>query len=540
MKKHASKLDDFTFDLHYLCAEFLTNCCMKKLVLTCAALACMALTPVTAQDVATKKIIEIGQTDNQVMHQLDILTNRFGGRLIGSDAYENAAEWMLREFKRWGIEAHLEEAGEVPVGFNRGPWFGRMLGENGMTLHFATPSYTSGTKGVQKGHVVMEPRSDEEFKRIKTTLKGAWVLISGKNTGWPIDRSAAGDSIRAEIKKENAEIAKKNQELRRRNYMNGEKNEMLPYKEFPGLYYKEMVEAGALGFIQSAPVPIRALYDRKMMNDPKTNFDNLPEVPDIKLDEHQFDIIKQMVAERRTFELEFDIRNHFKLGPIKYHNVVATIKGSKYPDECVIVSGHLDAYDVATGGIDCGTGIGPMMEAARMIALSGAKPKRSIIFIGFAGEEFGLLGAQAWVKAHKDKLPKIANMFNRDGGPEPPVGISVPQAMYDDFVKITAPIKLIRPDYPFEVKVAEPREKPTKMGGTDASVFAMQGVPTIGFTTEDFKGYNFEYQEIWHTERDLYTKNVPEYQEQTATATAIIALGVANLEKQLSREGLYK
>ena len=513
---------------------------MKKLVLTCAALACMALAPVTAQDAATKKIIEIGQTDNQVMHQLDILTNRFGGRLIGSDAYENAAEWMLREFKRWGIEAYLEEAGEVPVGFNRGPWFVRMLGENGMTLHFATPSYTSGTKGVQKGHVVMEPRSDEEFKRIKTTLKGAWVLISGKNTGWPIDRSAAGDSIRAEIKKENAEIAKKNQELRRRNYMNGEKNEMLPYKEFPGLYYKEMVEAGALGFIQSAPVPIRALYDRKMMNDPKTNFDNLPEVPDIKLDEHQFDIIKQMVAERRTFELEFDIRNHFKLGPIKYHNVVATIKGSKYPDECVIVSGHLDAYDVATGGIDCGTGIGPMMEAARMIAMSGAKPKRSIIFIGFAGEEFGLLGAQAWVKAHKDKLPKIANMFNRDSGPEPPVGISVPQAMYDDFVKITAPIKLIRPDYPFEVKVAEPRQKPTKMGGTDASVFAMEGVPTIGFTTEDFKGYNFDYQEIWHTERDLYTKNVPEYQEHTATATAIIALGVANLEKQLSREGLYK
>ena len=540
MKKHASKLNDFAFDLHYLCAEFLTICCMKKLVLTCAALACMALAPVTAQDAATKKIIEIGQTDNQVMHQLDILTNRFGGRLIGSDAYENAAEWMLREFKRWGIEAHLEEAGEVPVGFNRGPWFGRMLGENGMTLHFATPSYTSGTKGVQKGHVVMEPRSDEEFKRIKTTLKGAWVLISGKNTGWPIDRSAAGDSIREEIKKENAEIAKKNMEMRRRNYMNGEKNEMLPYKEFPGLYYKEMVEAGALGFIQSSAVPIRALYDRKMMNDPKTNFDNLPEVPDIKLDEHQFDIIKQMVAERRTFELEFDIRNHFKLGPIKYHNVVATIKGSKYPDECVIVSGHLDAYDVATGGIDCGTGIGPMMEAARMIAMSGAKPKRSIIFIGFAGEEFGLLGAQAWVKAHKDKLPKIANMFNRDGGPEPPVGISVPQAMYDDFVKITAPIKLIRPDYPFEVKVAEPREKPTKMGGTDASVFAMQGVPTIGFTTEDFKGYNFEYQEIWHTERDLYTKNVPEYQEQTATATAIIALGVANLEKQLSREGLYK
>lgn len=45
----------------------------------------------------------MGQNDNQVMHQLDILTNRFGGRLIGSDAYENAAEWMVREFKSWGL-----------------------------------------------------------------------------------------------------------------------------------------------------------------------------------------------------------------------------------------------------------------------------------------------------------------------------------------------------------------------------------------------------------------------------------------------------
>lgn len=48
-------------------------------------------------------------------------------------------------------------------------------------------------------------------------------------------------------------------------------------------------------------------------------------------------------------------------------------------------------------------------------------------------------------------------MFNRDGGSEPPVGIYVPQAMYDDFVKICAPIKQIRPDYPFEIKLREPR-----------------------------------------------------------------------------------
>ena len=512
---------------------------MKNICLAGLMLACMATSSLFAQESVVNKIIEMGQNDNQVMHHLDILTNRFGGRPIGSDAYNNAGEWMLREYRKWGLEARAEEAGELQVGFNRGPWFRKLIShDKGMVLHFATPSYTSGTKGVQRGHVVMEPRTEAEFNRMKHRLKGAWVLISGTNKGWPIDRSAKGDSIREAVKKENQEIVKKNAELRRRNWENGEKNEMIPLREFPALFYHEMEDAGVLGFIQSSRVPIRVLYDRKMLD--TMTFDNAPELPDIKLDEHQYEIIAQMVKERREdFLLEFDIRNHFKLGPVKHHNIVAEIKGSKYPDEYVIVSGHLDAYDVATGGIDCGTGIGPMMEAARMLALSGAKPKRTILFIAFSGEEFGWVGSKAYVKAHADQLPKISNMFNRDGGPEPPVGIRVSQAMYDDFVKIAKDIKRIRPDYPFEVFVASPRPRPTEPGNVDSETFAVEGVPTYGFIEEDIEGYDFDYDEIWHTERDLYTKNIPDYQKHTATVTAIMALGVANLDKQLPREGVY-
>ena len=340
---------------------------MKKLLVCCTAFLSLWIQPFFAQKAVVERIIEIGHQDNQATHQLDILTNRFGGRPIGSDAYENAAEWMIHEYKKWGLDAQLEEAGELSVGFNRGPWFGKLLShDHGMTLHFATPSYTSGTKGVQRGHVLMEPRTDQEFERIKLKLKGAWVLISGTNNGWPIDRTAQADSIRQAIKQENKEIDQKNAELRKRNWEKGENNKMIPYKEFPALYYHEMVEAGALGFIQSSEVPIRALYDRKMID--SMTFDNLPEVPDIKLDRHQFDIIAQMVKERREdFLLEFDIRNHFKLGPIKYHNVVASIRGSKYPDEQVIVCGHLDAFDTGTGGIDCGTGIARYMDGQPLV-----------------------------------------------------------------------------------------------------------------------------------------------------------------------------
>lgn len=516
---------------------------MKKLHLV-LAMCILALATVSgtafAQKKAVDRIIEEGTTNNQTMHYLDILCNRFGGRLAGSDAYEDAAEWMLREFEKMGIEAHLEEASTVPVGFNRGPWFGRLLGgDSPMDLHFVTPSYTSGTHGIERGPALIEPKTRREFDAMKHELKGAWILVGGISDGWPLAHDPKADSLRAATIAENEGIEAKNREIRRNNYMNHTNEPLLPMKELPGLFYKEMVEAGVRGFIQSSKVPLRALYDRKMVNDPATNFDELPTVCDIKLDEHQFEIIKTMAQERRYFLLEFDIRNHFRIGPIKYYNVVATIKGTEKPDETVIVSGHLDAYDVGTGGIDCGTGIGPMMEAARLIALSGAKPKRSIKFIGFAAEEYGLVGATAYAKAHKDELGKIANVFNRDGGPTPPVGISVPQAMYDDMVKVCEPVKRIREDYPFEVTVRPPFKKPTKTGGTDATVFSVQGVPTFSFNEADFKGYNFDYMEIWHTERDTFSKEIPEYQEHTAVVTAVVALGVASLDKQLSREGMY-
>ena len=498
---------------------------------------------VSAQSDAVKKIIEMGTTDNQVMNHLDILTNRFGGRLVGSAAFENASEWVMRQFESYGLDVRQEEAGEVSVGFNRGAWFGRLIGgDEAMTLHFVTPSYTSGTHGLQRGHVLIEPKTQKELDKMKHALKGAWVLIGGKSTGFPINRTAKGDSIREAVKAENAAIEKENQDLMRQAFASGKmpnRDDMKPLREEPGLYYKEMIEAGVLGFIQSAEVPLRALYDRQMLNEGTTTFDDLPTVPEIKLDEHQYAIIEQMAKERREFQLEFDIRNYFKIGPVKYHNIIGTLKGSKYPDEYVIISAHLDSYDSASGAVDCGTGMGPLLEAARLITQSGAKPKRTILFIAFAAEEFGLYGAQAYAKQHKNELGKISNMFNRDGGPLPPVGIEVPQAMYDDFVKICEPVKDINPDFPFEVTVMRPRPRPTRLGGTDASVFAIEGVPTLGFREEDIKGYNFDYQEIWHTERDRFDHEIPEYQEQAAVVTAVVALGVANLDHQLSRDGLY-
>jgi len=487
------------------------------------------------------KIVHIGQTDNRTMEYLDILCNRFGGRLIGSDAYENAAYWAATRFNEWGLEVVMDEVGELPVGFNRGPWFGKLIGEKGETLHFATPSYTSGTRGVQRGPVLIEPRTEAEFNRMKGALKGAWVLVGGENQGWPIDISVEADSLRDSIKLVNAETEKINNQIRRENWNNRgtdkPQKELLPLNDEPALFYSEMVEAGILGIVQSSPTPIRVLYDRKNLHD--LTFETLPTVPDIKLDEHQYKEIYQMAKERRYFQLEFDIRNHFKMGPVKYHNVIGVIPGTEFPDEYVIVGGHLDAFDVATGGVDDGSGVTPSMEAARLIMEAGGKPKRTILVILWAGEEFGLYGSRSWVERFEADLEKISNMVNRDGGPTVPVSLTVSAAQMEDFIEIAKIINTINPDFPLELKERTPRPKPEKAWGTDSGPFAVKGVPTISFDCADPKGYNFDYGEIWHTERDLYNKSIPEYQEQAATATAVLVYGLANLDHKLSRDGYY-
>lgn len=508
---------------------------LAALIATCCSLGAFA------QDKIVKKIIETGTTDNRTMEHADFLANRIGGRLIGSAALTEAEAWVKEQFESWGLEVMVQEAGQINVGFNRGPWFGRMISEDGMNLHFATPAYTAGTRGKQAGHVLIEPKSRREFDRMKGLLKGAWVLLDTESDGMAINTTPAANEKRAEVIAKNEEIDRQNNEIRRWNYEHrDEPKELIPYEKSVAPFYKEMVEAGVLGFIRSAKVPLKIMYDRAGCYD--ITMENLPTVCDIMLDEAQFKVVKEKVLRKDMFQLEFDIRNHFYRGPVKYHNIIGILRGSKYPKEYVLAGGHLDAYDGGSGAVDDGNGTTVTMEAARLLATSGAKPKRTILFCIWTGEEFGLLGSKFFVENKTVPLDKISNYINRDGGPLCATGVSVPEAMYDDYVSICKPLETINPDFPFTVSKREgqPQPRPTRAGGSDHAYFAMNGVPTISFRETDPKGYNFEYGEIWHTERDIFNKLIPEYMEHSAVVTAVVLYGIANLDHLLSRKGLYK
>ena len=488
---------------------------MKKTLFSFLAVLFMALS-LHAQDKVTQKVLELGKTDNRTMEHADYIARNIGGRIVGSHMLNHAEEWVAEQFRSWGLEVRIQEAVTIGVGFDRGPWSGRMLSEDGFTLHFGTPAYTAGTRGPQKGRVYLEPKNQREFDRVKGALKGSWVLLeTGATSGLAIDASPKADSTRA------AQLAEGNEDIQ------------VPM-------YRQMVEAGVLGFIRPAQLPMQVLYNRAMCFE--LTMDSLPKACDILLDEHQFEIIKRKCVNREDFQLEFDIRNHFFPGPMKYHNILGVIKGTQYPDEYVMMGSHLDAYDIATGSTDDGQGVCVTMEAARLLAAAGARPKRSIMFCIWTGEEYGLLGSKYFVEQKTIPWNKISNYFNRDGGPLAASSVTVPPAMYDDFVKACEPLFNYNPEIPFTVnkREGEAQPRPTRAGGSDHAYFAMNGIPAISFREMDVFGYDFIYRDIWHTEDDLYDKLIPAYMEHSAVVQAVTAYGLANLNHLLSREGLYK
>lgn len=121
-----------------------------------------------------------------------------------------------------------------------------------------------------------------------------------------------------------------------------------------------------------------------------------------------------MQEERKPLLALIDMTNSSR--KIRARNVIATLSGSTYPDEKIIVGGHLDSWDLATGAIDNGIGSFAIMDIARTFKALKLKPKRTIEFVLFMGEEQGLLGSKAMVNDLKQagQLDKVRYMMNLD------------------------------------------------------------------------------------------------------------------------------
>lgn len=430
-----------------------------------------------ADAAAIERVLALAKSDNRVMDHLRTLTQEIGPRLTGSNHFNHAAQWCQAQFESWGLAAHLEKWGEFPAGFDRGPSHGRMVAPATMDLTFITNAWSVGTQGAVRGAALLEPAKAEEIDAALDHLAGAWILRSR-------------DRIDSKL----------------RNRFN-----------------KLCEQAGVAGFVSSGGKS--GLLG--MFGNQRVDLDKLKQEVEIRLLHEHYDALLERLKKGEKVELEFDVQNEFTPGPVPCYNVVADLEGQEFPHEYVIVGGHLDSWDGAEGAQDNGTGVATTLEAARLIAASGAKPRRTIRFLLFGGEEQGLLGSNRYVKDHADLLAKTSVAFIHDGGANHLTGVRPTYAMLDDFERVFAPLKDFDPARPFEVTEADGL---VNSGDSDHAPFIAAGVPGF-FWEQSEEGYD----RVHHTQYDTLETVDPAEEKHSACVVAVAALGFANLDHLVDR-----
>ncbi|MHB1557821.1 MAG: M28 family metallopeptidase, partial [Isosphaeraceae bacterium] len=359
----------------------------------------------------------------------------------------------------------------------------------------------------------------------KGSLAGAWVLMPPPRAGGGGRRRGGqggpnGEPAKAETPK--SEATKSETPKAEAGKPAGPR----PDPIFQARLRKELRAAGIAGFVGATPAELLLTSGGY-----KVAWDKLPTVPSITILRKQYDEIAGWIRAGKPVTLEFDVRNYFKKGPIRLSNVIADIPGTERPDEYVIIGGHIDSWDGATGATDNGTGCATALEAARILMKSGVRPRRTIRFMLWSGEEQGLLGSAAYVKAHKELLPRISAVLVHDGGTNYLSGIGGTEAMLKDLEKVFEPVEGLDPKYPFEVR----KVSGLRGGGSDHASFLAADVP--GFFWGQ-RGGRANYTHTHHTQFDTYDAAIPEYQVHSSLVVALGAYGLAELDHLLAREKL--
>ncbi len=211
-----------------------------------------------------------------------------------------------------------------------------------------------------------------------------------------------------------------------------------------------------------------------------------------------------------------------KLADVDSFNVVGDLKGSEHPEQIVIVSGHLDSWDLGTGAIDDAAGVVMAMQTAQLIKQLGLHPKRTIRVIAWMNEEFGNSGGRAYAAAHQDDVQNHFAAIESDLGAGHPVGISVAAPQSN--------VALLQPAAAILQTIGAGILRPTDDSETDIGPLMALGVPCFS-PIQDSRFY-FNYH---HTPADTLDKVIPRELQENAAVMAVLAYSLANIPGPLER-----
>jgi Zn-dependent M28 family amino/carboxypeptidase len=245
-------------------------------------------------------------------------------------------------------------------------------------------------------------------------------------------------------------------------------------------------------------------------------------LPNLVIAHEDYAMFDRLIAAGVAPRVEGRVDNRIGKTPVTQWNTVAEIPGTDWPGQVVILGAHLDSWDLGTGVTDNGTGSMVVLEAARTIMKSGLKPRRTIRFILFTGEEQGLLGSRAYAAEHAAEADSVQAVLVLDNG----TGMIIGQALQgrDDLEQLWK--DLLVPVVP----LGAARVRQGNKGGTDHLAFVPYGVPAFNFDQES-RGYNHTH----HSQVDTYDHAVEADLRQASAVMAVTAFELANLSQLLPR-----
>jgi hypothetical protein len=438
-----------------------------------------------------KRLQQAALTSDYAYRQVAHLSNNIGPRLTGSAQAAKAVEYITSQLKAIGCEVQLERVmvphwvrGEETAALVQFPGQAANTTQK-IVLCALGESVATPKDGIEADVIVV--RNFDELKSLPhEKVAGKIVLFN-----YPFDKQMAAEGRGGEAY-----------------------GEAVVYRaDGPSAAARQGAVACLIRSVGGA--------DYRLPHTGQTDYAmDAPKIPAGAVTAEDADLIADLVRQG-------PVRMKLVLTPqtlpdVESANVIGDIRGSEHPEQVIIVSGHLDSWDLGTGAIDDGAGVAVSMEAANLIQKLHLKPKRTIRVIAWMNEENGLAGSKQYAKDHEKEWMNHFAAMETDSGADHPLGINIkakPEAK-----KTFAPVAaILQGSGAGMLNLVE-------HCGADIGPIEKAGVPAFS-PIQDSRFY-FNYH---HTAADTLDKIVPKELAENSAVVAVAAYALANMEQPLPR-----
>jgi len=435
-----------------------------------------------------ESVREAALNSDYAWRQLAHLTENIGPRPAGSLQAQAASEYVAAEMRKLGLDVHLEEArvshfvrGEEKAELVEFPGQPAQVNQK-IVLTALSGGTATPPEGITADVVVV--RSFDELTALgRDKVAGKIVLFS---VHYDVRKAQAGSAFDAY-------------------------GEAVVYRGNGGK------AVAALGGAASLVRSIGAAEYRL----PHTGFSYPAPIPAAALASEDADLIEHLAAQGR-------VRMHLTLTPQHLpdttgYNVVADIKGSEHPEQIVVVSGHLDSWDLGRGAIDDGAGVVISMATAEILQRLHLRPRRTLRVIAWMDEETGGSGSKAYTAEYSAEFPHYIAAIESDAGAAHPLGF--------DVKSIPAAIDALRPVQTVLQSIGASVFQPTSYPpGADIAAMSEAGIPAFGVMQDGRTYFNYH-----HTAADTLDKISPSELKENAAAMAVLSYALTNMTATLPR-----